>query len=466
MMRELRVTTTQGTDIGLEDTVIEAFQASLRGELLRPGDAGYEDARQIHNGMIDRRPALIARCAGAADVLTGVRIAREHDLLVSVRGGGHGMPGFAVCDGGLMLDLARMKSVHVDPHRRTVRAEPGVTWGEFDHETQAFGLATTGGVVGSTGIAGLTLGGGHGFLMRRYGLACDNLLAADVVTADGRWLRASATENAELFWGLRGGGGNFGVVTSFEYRLHPLETMLAGMVIYPIGKAKALLRLYREVTSTAPDALGSLVALGTLPDGTQAAVLLVGYSGPIADGEQLLRPLREFGPPLADQVGPSPYTALQGISEHFNPRSHRNYLKTNYLKDLSDEAIEIMVERYISVPAPFTHIVVEHMGGAVSRMEPNATAYNYRDAQYNFLIVGIWADPAEDERHIQWVRSLWHALQPFSTGNIYVNYESDVGVDRVKAAYGAAKYDRLVALKNTYDPTNVFRLNANIKPTV
>ena len=465
-MRELRVTTTQGADTGLEDTVVEAFKASLRGVLLRPGDVRYDDTRKIHNGMIDRRPALIACCAGVADVLTGVRFAREHDLLVSVRGGGHGMPGFAVCEGGLMLDLSGMKSVHVDPHHRTVRAEAGVTWGEFDHETQAFGLATTGGVVSSTGIAGLTLGGGHGFLMRRYGLACDNLLSVDVVTADGRWLCASATEHAELFWGLRGGGGNFGVVPSFEYRLHPLETMLAGMVIYPMAQAKAFLKRYREVTSTAPDELGSLVALGTLPDGTQAAVLLVGYSGPIADGEKLLRPLREFGPPLADQVSPSPYMALQGISEHFNPRGYRNYLKTNYLRELSDDAIDILVERYASVPAPFSHIVVEHMGGAVSRMDRQATAYNYRDAQYNFLIVGMWADPAQDARAIPWVRSLWQALQPFSSGNIYVNYESDVGVDRVQAAYGAAKYDRLVALKNTYDPTNFFRLNANIKPTV
>jgi FAD/FMN-containing dehydrogenase len=286
------------------------------------------------------------------------------------------------------------------------------------------------------------------------------------VTADGRWLCASATEHAELFWGLRGGGGNFGVVTSFEYRLHPLETMLAGMVIYPMAQAKAFLKRYRELTSRAPDELGSLVALGTLPDGTQAAVLLVGYSGPIADGERLLRPLREFGPPLADQVSPSPYGALQGISEHFNPRGYRNYLKTNYLRELSDDAIDILVERYASVPTPFTHIVVEHMGGAVSRMDRQATAYNYRDAQYNFLIVGMWSDAAEDGRGISWVRSLWQALQPFSSGNIYVNYESDVGVDRVQAAYGAAKYDRLVALKNTYDPTNFFRLNANIKPTV
>jgi hypothetical protein len=237
------------------------------------------------------------------------------------------------------------------------------------------------------------------------------------------------------------------------------------MVIYPIAQAKAFLRRYREVTSTAPDELGSLVALGTLPDGTQAAVLLVGYSGPIAEGEKLLRPLREFGPPLADQVGPSPYGALQGISEHFNPRGYRNYLKTNYLKDLSDDAIDLLVERYASVPAPHTHIVVEHMGGAVGRMDRNATAYNYRDAQYNFLIVGMWPEPAQDATGIPWVRGLWQALQPYSVENIYVNYESDVGVDRVQAAYGAAKYQRLVALKITYDPTNFFRLNANIKPT-
>src|SRR6266540_4944554 len=240
--------------------------------------------------MIDRRPAMIGRCAGAADVIASVKFARDNHVLLSVRGGGHGVPGFAICDGGLMIDLSRMKSIRVDPAQRTARAEGGVTWGDFDQETQAFGLATTGGVARPTGIAGLTLGGGHGFLMRKHGLACDNLLSADVVTADGLLLRASATENAELFWGLRGGGGNFGVVTSFDYRLHPLGTMLAGMVIYPIGNAKAFLRRYREVTSTAPDALGSLVALGTLPDGTQAAVLLVGYSGPIADGEKLLRP--------------------------------------------------------------------------------------------------------------------------------------------------------------------------------
>jgi FAD/FMN-containing dehydrogenase len=359
-----------------------------------------------------------------------------------------------------------MKSVHVHPHTHTARADTGVTWGEFDHETQAFGLATTGGTVRPTGIAGLTLGGGHGFLMRRYGLACDNLLAVDLVTAEGTWLRATATEHAELFWGLRGGGGNFGVATALEYRLHPVGTMLAGMVIYPFDKAKAFLTLYREVTSAAPDELGTLVALGTLPDGTRAAVLLAGYTGPLAEGEKLLRPLRAFGPPLVDQIGPSPYIALQSIGEHFNPIGHRNYQKSNYLRALSDEAIEMMVEHYARVPAPLTHIVVEHMGGAVSRMDRSATAYPYRDAQYNFLIVGIWSDPAEDPTQVAWVRTLWQALQPFSTGHLYLNYDSDVAGDQLQAAFGAAHYARLVALKNTYDPTNLFRLNQNIKPTV
>src|SRR5919106_2200632 len=272
-MRELRVTTTQGAETGLEDTTVEAFQASLRGALLHPGSEGYDDARTIHNGMIDRRPALIARCAGVADVLTGVRFAREHDLLVSVRGGGHGMPGFAVCEGGLMLDLSGMKSVHVVPHDRTARAEAGVTWREFDHETQAFGLATTGGVVGSTGIAGLTLGGGHGFLMRRYGLACDNLLSVDLVTAEGRVLTASADENADLFWGLRGGGGNFGVATSFEYRLHQVGPVLGGVLIYPLARAKEIFRIYRDITSAAPDDLNMHAVLATLPDGTQVAAV-------------------------------------------------------------------------------------------------------------------------------------------------------------------------------------------------
>jgi len=415
--------------------------------------------------MIARRPALIIRCAGVADVMTAVAFARNHNLVVAVRGGGHGVSGFAVCDGGLMIDLSRMKSVRVDPVGRTARAEGGCTWGDFDHETQAFGLATPGGIARPTGIAGLTLGGGHGYLMRTYGLSCDNLLSVDVVTADRRLLTASAAEHADLFWGVRGGGGNFGVVTALQYRLHPVSQMLGGLLIYPMAKAKELFRFYRDYISTAPDELGSLINLATLPDGTPAAVILIAYSGALDEGERLLRPLRAFGPPLADQVSPLPYIALQSIVENFNPPGLRNYWKSNYLRDLSDAAIDVLVDHYSTVPAPYTHLVIEHLGGAVSRVGQDETAVDHREARYNFLIVGMWADAAADAKVIGWVRELWGALQPFSSGGLYVNYEADHDVERVKAAYSPAKYARLVALKDKYDPTNLFRLNQNIKPT-
>jgi FAD/FMN-containing dehydrogenase len=465
-MLDQHITTTTGAETVLHATAIEQFQGRLRGELLWPGHDHYDSARKIHNGMIDRHPALIVRCAGVADVMTAVAFARSHNLVVAVRGGGHGVSGFAVCDGGLMIDLSCMKGVRVDPAGRTARAEGGVTWGEFDHETQAFGLATSGGIARPTGIAGLTLGGGHGYLMRKYGLTCDNLLSVDVVTADGRLLTASTAENADLFWGVRGGGGNFGVVTALEYRLHPVSQMLGGLLIYPMAGAKDLFRFYRDYVSTAPDELGSLINLATLPDGTPAAVILIAYGGAIAEGERLLRPLRAFGPPLADQVGPLPYIALQSIVENFNPPGLRNYWKSNYLRDLSDAAIDVLVDHYATVPAPYTHLVIEHLGGAVSRVGPDETAVDHREARYNFLIVGTWADAAEDAKVIGWVRELWGALQPFSSGGLYVNYEADQDIDRVKAAYGPAKYAKLVALKDKYDPTNLFRLNQNIKPTV
>jgi len=463
-MTALPIRTTHGSPIALDTAVVEAFQTRVRGALLRPGEAGYETTRQIPNGMIDRRPALIACCAGVADVRACVQFAQEHALLVSVRGGGHGVAGTAVCDGGLMIDLARMQGVRVDPVHQTVRAEGGTTWGALDHETQAFGLATTGGVVRSTGIGGLTLGGGHGFLMRSYGLACDNLQAVDIVTADGRVLTASATEHADLFWGLQGGGGNFGIVTSFAYHLHPVGPLLGGLLIYSLAQAREVLQRYRTLTSTAPDALGTLAALATLPDGTPAVVLLIAYNGPITDGERLLQPLRTFGPPLADQVGPTSYIALQSISEHFNPPGLRNYNRSDYLQGLSDDAIATMVEHFATVPTPQTHIVLEHLGGAVGRVDPDATAVAYRDAPYNMLTVGIWDDPAADMAHIRWAHDLWERMQPFSAGGAYINYMGDEGEDRVRAAYSPAKYARLVDVKTTYDPTNMFRLNQNIKP--
>jgi FAD/FMN-containing dehydrogenase len=452
--------------LALDDATVQDFTASLRGGVLRPTDEGYDEARKIHNGMIDRRPTLIARCAGVADVITSIRFARDQRLLVSVRGGGHSIPGFSVCDGGLMIDLSRMRGVRVDAARETVRAEGGVTWGDFDHETQAFGLATTGGVARPTGIAGLTLGGGHGFLMRKHGLACDNLLSVDLVTAEGHLLTASADEHADLFWGLRGGGGNFGIATSFEYQLHHLGPILGGMLIYPLARAKEIFRIYRDVTSAAPDEVNLIFALATLPDGTQAAGVLGCYAGSVADGERVLGPLRASGPLLADQLGPIPYTALQSIPENFNPPGMRNYWKSDYLTQLSDDAIDLLVEEYPSVPAPYTHVIIEQMGGAVSRIREDDTAVSHRDARYNAAIIGMWAEPAEDERTIGWVRRLWESLRPFTSGGVYVNYQmADEGEDRLRGAYGPEKYERLVALKDKYDPTNLFRLNQNIRPT-
>jgi FAD/FMN-containing dehydrogenase len=461
-MADSQVAATGG--IALDDAAAQELRTRVRGDLLRPGDDGYDGARAIHNGMIDRRPAVIVRCAGVADVVAAVQFARERQLLVSVRGGGHRVPGFGLCDRGLMIDLSRMRSVRVDPARRTARAEGGATWGDFDHETQAFGLATTGGIARPTGIAGLTLGGGHGFLMRRFGLACDNLLSADVVTADGRLLTTSADERSDLFWGLRGGGGNFGVVASFEYRLHRLGTILGGLLIYPYARAGEVLRRYRDLTGGAPDELGSAAVLGTLPDGTHAAVVLVAYSGPAAEGERLLRPLRAAGP-VADQVAPMPYTAMQSIAENFNPPGLRNYWKSDYLAELSDEAIDLLVETYPSVPAPLTHVAIEHLGGAVGRVGEEEAAVSHRSAQYNAIVVGMWSEPAQDEELTGWVRRLWERLRPHAFGGVYVNYLSNEGEERVRAAYGPGKYQRLVALKNEYDPTNLFRLNQNVRPT-
>jgi FAD/FMN-containing dehydrogenase len=460
--------TKQGmTDTGLAAETVESFKATLRGALLRPGDNGYDEARKIWNAMIDKRPALIARCAGIADVINAVNFARTHDLLVAVRGGGHNVAGNAVCDGGLMIDLSPMKSVYVNPVQRTARAEPGVTWREFDHETQAFGLATTGGVIPTTGVAGLTLGGGIGWLMGQYGLSCDNLLSVDIVTADGHLRQASAAENADLFWGVRGGGGNFGIVTSFEYRLHAVNQVLGGMVIHPVERARDVLKFYREFTRTAPDALTSMAAFLTSPDGAPVLALVVCYNGPLAEGDKVLQPLRAFGPPVADHIGPMAYTALQSMLEAGFPPGLQNYWKSNFLKDLSDDAVAVMVDRFMQMPAPTSALVIEHIGGAVSRVGEDATAFTHRHAPYNLLIVGIWPNPADNHTNIRWVRQTWDAMQPFSSGAVYVNYlgqTADEGAERIKEAYGVTKYERLLTLKKKYDPMNLFRLNQNINP--
>jgi hypothetical protein len=452
----------------ISPSAIDKFKASLRGPLLQTCDAGYDEARKIWNGMIDKRPALIARCTGVADVILCVNFARENDLLVAVRGGGHNVAGNAVCDGGLVIDLTRMKGIRVDPARRTVRAEPGLTWREFDRETQVFGLATTGGQISTAGIAGLTLGGGWGYLARRYGLSCDNLLSVDLVTADGQFLTANAAGNADLFWGLRGGGGNFGVVTSFEYQLHTVGPVFAGIVAYPILKAKTVLELFRQVTSAAPDELACDIVLINLPDGTPIVGMNICYNGPIAEGERVVRPLRSAGSPVLDQVGPIPYTEAQQLLDSFYPFGLQSYWKSSFLKGISDEVIDTMVAHCGSRPTPICHGIIEHqLGGAVKRADREATAFGQRDAEYSFMSLGVCADAPEAEKCAQWARDFWDGMQPYSTGGVYVNYlgrEADEGAGRIEAAYGPEKYARLVALKNNYDPTNLFRLNQNIKP--
>lgn len=461
MSNQRRVTASGGVD----PKKLDDLKAALRGRLLGPGDDEYEAARKIHNGMIDRRPAMIVRCAGVADVIRAVKFARESELLVSVRSGGHGVAGFAVCEGGMMIDLSQMKSVRVDSAACAARADCGATWGDFDDETLAFGLATTGGVARPTGIAGLTLAGGHGYLVRRFGLSCDNLLSVDVVTADGRMLKASATENPDLFWAVRGGGGNFGIVTSFEYRLHPIDLVLGGLLFCPLTKAAGFLRMYDDLMATAPDELGGATVLGTLPDGTKAAVCIPGWSGPIDEGERLLRPLRAYGPPIADQIGPMPYAALQSIVEKFNPRGMRNYWKTHYMNALSDEAIRTLVGYYESVPSPYSHAVVYAIGGgAASRVGDDETAVAYRSMRYALVLISMWEKPTHDECNIRWLQDYWEVMKPFATGGFYINYETDADADKVKAAYGATKYERLATIKKKYDPTNFLRFNQNIKP--
>jgi FAD/FMN-containing dehydrogenase len=469
-MRELRLTTRTGGHTAVKRAVVEAFRSGLRGETLCAGDAGYDAARTIWNAMIDRRPGIIARCASVADVARSIEFARTHDLLVAVRGGGHNVSGNAVCEGGIMIDLSPLKGAIVDPVQRTVRAEAGLNWGELDAVTQRESLATTGGLVTTTGIAGLTLGGGQGWLMRKYGLTCDNLLSVDLVTADGKFLTASPRENADLFWGLCGGGGNFGVATSFTYRLHRVGPhVLGGLIAYPMDRTSEILRFYRDFTRDAPDELTAHAVLTKLPaDGvTPVVAIVVCYCGSLQEGERVVRPLRALCPPLVDTIGPTPYTTIQQILDSTNPPSgYRWYYKSNFLSGLGDEAIAAMLACSTRLPSPLSRILVEHHGGAMARVGKEETAYRYRDGKYNAVVITGWTDAADDAINIEWARATLRALEPFSSEGVYVNYlDGDEGSGRVEAAYGAANYRRLVALKNVYDPDNFFRLNHNIMPT-
>jgi FAD/FMN-containing dehydrogenase len=457
-----------------EGSVAELAEG-LRGELIGPADEAYDEARSIWNGVHDRRPALIVRCAGVADVMRAVEFARSEKLLVAVRGGAHSIPGFSTCDGGIVIDLSPMKGIRVDAEALTATAQPGLTWAEFDHETQAHGLAVTGGLVSTTGISGFTLGGGVGWLMRKHGLTCDNLVAADVVTADGRLVHASEDENSELFWGLRGGGGNFGVATSLTYQLHPVgPTVFAGAMFYPGERAGEILRFYRDWARDCPDELTSLVSLATAPPapflpeeihGKPVVVIPAVYAGAPDAGERAAAALRELGDPVADLMGPMPYVAMQSLLDPlWGPGAH-NYFKAGWMQGLDDQAIDTMVRYHQDVSSPKSEIHVHHMGGAVARVPAGATAFGDRSAPFLLNIIASTFTGDGYGEAVQWAQAFHEAMEPSLTGGTYVNFLTDEGEDGVRSAYGADKFDRLVALKDEYDPCNLFRLNQNIRPS-
>jgi len=449
-----------------EANLADELRSEFQGRLIGPEDGDYDEARKIWNGIIDKRPALIAQCAGTSDVVAAVNFAREKGLAVAVRGGGHNVSGNATCDNGVVIDLRPMKGVSVDSDRRIARAEGGVTWGEYDRETQRHGLASPGGAISTTGIAGLTLGGGFGWLSRSYGLACDNVVSAEVVTASGKVLTASADENSDLFWAIRGGGGNFGVVTRFDYRLQKVGDLYAGLVLYPRSEAREFLRMYAGLTAGAPDELSTMAAFLSTPDGDPVVGVFSVYHGPATEGERVLAPLRAFGSPLLDDVGTKPYTVVQQAFDEGFPAGNRNYWKSNYLSAVGDECIEVLVDHANKAPSPMCVVAIEHMiQGAVARVGADDTAFGSREAEYNLLILGISDDPGLDDATKDWAREMWKAVEPFSTGGVYVNYMDRDESERIGEAYSSTHYARLVELKKRYDCDNLFRLNQNIAPS-
>lgn len=457
----------------LEQTTVDSLNDQLRGDVLQPDDDGYDEARMVWNGMIDKEPAVIAQCRGAADVIAAVNFARDLDLLVAVKGGGHNIAGKAVCDDGLLIDLSQMNNVHVDPEARIARVGGGATWGDFDQEAQAFGLATTGGIVSTTGVAGLTLGGGLGHLDRKYGLAHDNLRSVDLVTADGELVQASENENPELFWGIRGGGGNFGIVTSFEFNLHDVgPELLTGPIVYRYEDAADAFRFSRDFMADAPDEVQCYAAFSKgsaelgLPEplhGETIFILIPTYVGEVSAGREALEPLRAFGDPIADGIEPMPYVALQQLFDERWPEGHRYYWKSHFFDELTDEAIETIVE-YCDSSAPFMSVFTDGwLSGAISRVDADATAFPHRDKAVSVTIGMQWEDPERDDELIAWAREFHEALEPYASDGVYVNLLDQDEDERIPAAYGEW-YGRLRDLKSEWDPENLFRLNHNIEP--
>lgn len=457
----------------LQRAEIDEFKRHFRGNVLLPGDRGYDDVRQIWNAMIDRRPALIARCASAEDVVQAVKFARRHNLLVSIRGGGHNIAGNAVCDDGLMIDLSPMKDIQVDPNARRATVEPGCTLADFDAAAQVHGLATPLGINSTTGVAGLTLGGGFGWLSRKYGMTIDNLLSADVVTADGSQVRADEKENADLFWGLRGGGGNFGIVTRFEFQLHPVgPDVLSGLIVFPFDQAKSVLTQFARFTETMPDDLNVWMVTRKAPPlpflpqevhGKEIVALAVCFAGDPVEGDKLIDALRGFGTAHGEHIGVQPYTAWQQAFDPLLTPGARNYWKSHNFSQLSAGAIDAIIEYAGTLPSPQCEIFVGTIGGQTARVAPDAMAYSSRDANYVMNVHGRWESASEDERCIAWAREFFAKSQPFASGGAYINFLTQDENDRIAFAYGAT-YKRLVELKKKYDPTNLFRMNQNIEP--
>lgn len=474
-MLEPEVTTTSGGKIPLvEHPSVQAFRGVLRGELITPTDAGYESARKVYNAMIDRFPLLIARCADVADVISSVNLAREQNLPLAVRGGGHNGGGFGTCNDGLVIDLSLMKGIHVDPAERTVRVEGGATWGDVDHATHVFGLAVPSGVISTTGVGGLTLGGGHGYLTRKYGLTIDNLLEADVVLADGSLVTASPDENENLFWAIRGGGGNFGIVTSFLFRAHPVSTVVAGPTLWPMEQAADAMRFYQDFMDQASEDVYGFFAFLKVPPGppfpenlhfqTMCAVVWC-YTGPVEEADAAFRPVRKFGPRAFEHLGPVPFPVLNSLFDPLLPPGLQWYWKGDFVNELSEEAIARHIEHASKIPSLLPTMHLYPIDGAAHRVGKNDTAFSYREARWSAVYGGIDPDPANNERITAWAKDYWEALHPYSAGGAYVNFMMEEGQERVRATY-RDNYDRLVAIKNKYDPTNLFRNNQNIKPTI